>query len=502
MLRRTVKKREAVTKDTIKEKKIRTQVENSSGAPLGLERRKKKELEEKVLEGLVLGGENDIIEQLEAEPKKIKIHKKKAPSSASFVGDEKKPVWEDEDDLVGSVDLTKRKRFSDLRQGEECRVRTEQYTTRLKSQFEKVSSTPNWAKLPSERNVSSDDDSDVEDLLHSTGNYLATSSALPKSIIQIKQCTNANSEYPAQGKLTSVEFHPSAQVILTAGMNQTLSLFQVDGEHNPKIQSVFLDNYPIHTAHFSTDGQEVIIGSKHSNFKYYDMIAGKIITVPKIKGIEQKDMKRFVVSPDGKYITFLGHYGSIHMLSAKSKEWIYSLKMNGSVESVAFSKDSSRMYSHGDDGQVYVWDINTRDCIHKFTDDGCIQGTTVDVSHDGQYLACGSYSGVVNIYDTETCMSSSYPKPIKAIMNLTTSCSKSIFHPSTELLAISSDYTEKAVKLIHIPSMTAFSNFPDKSLTGLRIPTSMDFSPHGGYFTVGTHNGSALLFRLQHYGNY
>lgn len=71
MLRRTVKKREAVTKDTIKEKKIRTQVENSSGAPLGLERRKKKELEEKVLEGLVLGGENDLIEQLEAEPKKV-----------------------------------------------------------------------------------------------------------------------------------------------------------------------------------------------------------------------------------------------------------------------------------------------------------------------------------------------------------------------------------------------------------------------------------------------
>lgn len=71
MLRRNVKKREAVTKDTVKEKKIRTQVEKSSGDPLGSERRKKKELEEKVLEGLVLGGENDIIEQLETIPKKV-----------------------------------------------------------------------------------------------------------------------------------------------------------------------------------------------------------------------------------------------------------------------------------------------------------------------------------------------------------------------------------------------------------------------------------------------
>lgn len=33
--------------------------------------------------------------------------------------------------------------------------------------------------------------------------------------------------YVFQSKLKSVEFHPTAQVILTAGMNYTLSLFQV-----------------------------------------------------------------------------------------------------------------------------------------------------------------------------------------------------------------------------------------------------------------------------------
>jgi len=31
----------------------------------------------------------------------------------------------------------------------------------------------------------------------------------------------------AQGKLRSVEFHRSAQIVLTAGMDQTLRLFQV-----------------------------------------------------------------------------------------------------------------------------------------------------------------------------------------------------------------------------------------------------------------------------------
>ena len=42
-----------------------------------------------------------------------------------------------------------------------------------------------------------------------------------------------------------------------------------------------------------------------------------------------------------------------------------------------------------DDGVVYVWDMNTRSAVHKFTDEGCLQGTAIAVSQGGQYLATG-----------------------------------------------------------------------------------------------------------------
>ena len=60
---------------------------------------------------------------------------------------------------------------------------------------------------------------------------------------------------------------------------------QVDGKTNPKIQSIFFEDFPVYCAHFSTNGEEVILGSKHKTFQYYDMIAGKIVSVPRIKGI-------------------------------------------------------------------------------------------------------------------------------------------------------------------------------------------------------------------------
>ncbi len=73
------------------------------------------------------------------------------------------------------------------------------------------------------------------------------------------------------------------------------------------------------------------------------------------------------------------------------------------------------------DGKVYVWDMSTRDCVHSFTDEGCLTGTKLAVSPNSQYIACGSDSGVVNLYESEQCLRSGFPKPLRAVSNLTTS---------------------------------------------------------------------------------
>lgn len=74
-------------------------------------------------------------------------------------------------------------------------------------------------------------DQDYDDLFQHTGNFLVnkkgSSIPLARNIIDIKICTDANKEEPQQNRIKAVEFHPSARVILTAGLNQKLTLFQV-----------------------------------------------------------------------------------------------------------------------------------------------------------------------------------------------------------------------------------------------------------------------------------
>ncbi|XP_041359672.1 U3 small nucleolar RNA-associated protein 18 homolog isoform X2 [Gigantopelta aegis] len=378
MLRRSLKRKTEQTKGVIVNKR-ESQKHKHKKKILG--HTEKEDRVEQLLKGIVFGNSEELVDKLGDTSKQKKI-KKKIPC----LEEERKPAWEDEDD-ESNILMTGGDRSTVLKHGETTTQKT--YINRLEGRFKKVVSIPDWAQLGYKKSNSDDEDSDVEDVLRRTGDYLSNPSSLQNGRIQIKDCTNANTECPTKGKLTSVEFHPTAQVILTAGMDRCLNLFQVDGKTNPKIQGVFFDDFPISTAHFSNSGQEVVLGSWLRTFFCYDMIAGKIINIPQIKGLEGDSMAQFKVSPDGQFLVFLGTYGCIHILSAKSKEWIQTLKMNGNVMSIAFNSDGSKMYSFGDEGCVYVWDMKTLDCVHKFYDDGCFRGTTIAVSPNNQYISCG-----------------------------------------------------------------------------------------------------------------
>ena len=53
----------------------------------------------------------------------------------------------------------------------------------------------------------------------------------------MKKCLPANSARPSEDRLTTVQFHPSAQVVMTAGLDQSVSLFQVHAANHLSVTS-------------------------------------------------------------------------------------------------------------------------------------------------------------------------------------------------------------------------------------------------------------------------
>jgi len=114
------------------------------------------------------------------------------------------------------------------------------------------------------------------------------------------------------------------------------------------MQTVHLADFPIKTAHFSSNGQEFICASRKAKHLYvYDLVKAKAakVEVQRMNADNQGCLQYFEVSQD--YLAFLGRFGEVHLLSAKSKEKVFSVKMNDKANCAAFAKDGRELYTHG-----------------------------------------------------------------------------------------------------------------------------------------------------------
>jgi len=171
------------------------------------------------------------------------------------------------------------------------------------------------------------------------------------------------------------------------------------------------------------------------------------------------------------------------------------------VKSLWWARGSSgegrELMSLSDNAEVYVWDIAGRKCTRRWQDHGGFGSCVIDGDRAGKYVAIGANSGFVNVYGSDGASSGSdRPQPLKTIGNLTTSISTLRFNHDSQLLAIASKSKKDQMRLIHLPSLTAFANWPTSN-TPLGHVASVDFSPGSEYIAMGNNRGRVLLYHLR-----
>ncbi|KAK8357862.1 hypothetical protein V6Z12_A05G445100 [Gossypium hirsutum] len=417
---------------------------------------------------------------------------------------ERKAVWVDEEEERTVINIAKVNRLRKLRKEEdESVISGLEYVSRLRAQHAKLNRGTEWAKLDSglRNDHGYDDESSdeekgvvaasgygngevVDDILRTNEDLVVKSRVkLLPGLLEYSRLVDANAEEPSNGPINSVQFHRNAQLLLAAGLDRRIRFFQIDGKRNTKIQSVFLEDCPI----------------GHYSFYCFDLVKAKVDKIGPLVGREEKSLEVFEISPDSSTIAFLGNEGYILLVSSKTKELIGTLKMNGTVRSLAFADNGNQLLSSGGDGEVYHWDLRTRTCIHKAVDEGCINGTSLCTSPNARMFAAGSDSGIVNVYNRDEFLGGKR-KQIKTVENLTTKVDFMKFNSDAQMLAICSTMKKNSLKLIHVPSFTVYSNWPPLN-KNLQYPRCLDFSPGGGFMAVGNAAGKVLLYKLHHYNH-
>jgi U3 small nucleolar RNA-associated protein 18 len=154
------------------------------------------------------------------------------------------------------VDILKVARLRKLRkEADEHVISGKEYEARLRGHHTKLNPFTGWedmhrkAPLPGLSDDESNEDGVVDSILQNNDELVVKGSTkLLPGMLDFSRLVDANAQDPSSGPINSVQFHRNVQLMLAAGLDKHLRFFQIDGKRNPNIQSIFIEDCPVHKA--------------------------------------------------------------------------------------------------------------------------------------------------------------------------------------------------------------------------------------------------------------
>lgn len=433
--------------------------------------------------------------------------------SDNNINQKRKPqqVWEDTDDKDVEVDLSKVARLRKLRKNKEETVVTgEEYQDRLKEYYSKTMTTSHfydWVNKGVET-TEKKEESYLDSILKTNVPIIEGSKTetLPSEIIKLSKAAVLPLESRHNCVIQAIDFHRNNETLLTSGLDKTIKIFNLSKvfetnkyELRP-MKTLYTKNLPILTAKFNNSYNEILATGLKKYLLSFDLVKESFdkSSPSFITARLENKIKSFALSPDEQTIALFGHNQYVMMVSAKTKQLLYEFRLNSECSSVCFSPDSDYLFTSTEDGNIYQWDLNTRKIAEMFHDTGSFKTTCIDFSNDGNYLVAGNSAGIANIYGFNKLSKTIDKTLLKEIDNLTTSLDNVKFNPRGEIMAITSKWKRNAIRLVHVPTQTVFSNWPNFR-TKLSYLNKVCFSGNSRYMALGNDIGNVIVYNFDHY---
>jgi len=402
-------------------------------------------------------------------------------------------AWSDPDDAVLQVPLVGDRHKKRLRQ-DDSQVTGQEYERLLRKRFLKLNGSAHWAALDPSEAQPSDSEEDVGEVA-STRNPVVASTGLQARTLDIKRLRElpllAAGQKKAPSAVEALQFHPTSELLLTAGRDKTLRLFAVDGEENPKVASYYFKNYPILDAKFTPAGDQVLMTSSSSQIWGLDVSSGEPF---EMRSPHRSAPRCLAMGPgstnerSSHMYGFLGDAGAMSLCDIKTKHTIRTFRMSSSGIALVFAPHQACLYSADEECNIYEWDITSGRCRQKVKEQWTVRIQHLAVSAaDKPKLAVGSATGNIDFFELGASLSR---EPDHSIGNLTTRIDALRFNADGQILAAASRLKPGALKLVHTGTMSVFQNWPTQR-TPLHRVSALDFSSDGGMLAVGNEAGRA-----------
>jgi U3 small nucleolar RNA-associated protein 18 len=288
----------------------------------------------------------------------------------------------------------------------------------------------------------------------------------------------------------TLHFHPSHPLLLIGYQDHTLRIYSIDGKHNPIATSLKLTRLRIQSALFHpTKNLVYTTGLRRRGIFVWDLNTGAVRKIAKTfneEAMASGEWSNLRISPNGTVLGVLGATGWLCLLSAESGQYIGGCKIDGVIADYTFTNDGTKSIIISVGGEVWEFDTMSLVVTNRWRDEGGVSLTKVALTPDNNFLAIGSLSGIVTIYD----MSMGSHSPVKTLYNLTTPITSLAFSPDGQMLVMASAGKRDQLRVVHIPGLKVFPNWPT-SKTPLGVVECMALGDNR-YLAVGRTKGVAL----------
>ena len=249
----------------------------------------------------------------------------------------------------------------------------------------------------------------------------------------------------------------------------------------------------VHSVAFSPDGS-IVASDKNNTVGLWDAVTGKEIEREKNFWVAFQrnwtaDINSIAFSPDGRMIAGgINESEVICLWDAATGENLGFMKENAPngfhwVNTVAFSVNSKILASGSEDGNLYLWDVETGKRLKALTE-ATKNIFSVAFSSDGKTLASGNAGNTIRLWDIAT------GEKLKTLTGHTNWVFSVAFSPGGQTLASGSwDHT------IRLWDPTTGQHL--KVLTGHTLTVwSVAFSPDGLTLASGSHDKTIRLWNV------
>ncbi|NEO54101.1 MAG: hypothetical protein F6K54_14030 [Okeania sp. SIO3B5] len=182
-----------------------------------------------------------------------------------------------------------------------------------------------------------------------------------------------------------VSFSPTENILASTGADEAVILWNFDNRLKPLIGH----NSPVYKIEFSKDGKKLYSASSDRSFKIWQTENGKLLGTQ-----NRKVPKLSAWSSDGK-MRAIANYNTVKILSNEG-ELLLTIEAHGSeIREIKFSPDQKKIATASSDGTVKLWLKNGK-LLHTFIHTG--QVNSIDFSPDGQILVSGSTDGILRMW--------------------------------------------------------------------------------------------------------